>query len=511
MFYRSILAEPLFQLAEKTPHLIVLQTTQKSLTVSDFLQRSITAAAQLKSLGFKNGDTAVLAAQPGEEFLIVMYALLLLQGKIAIIDPEMGSANYSAKMKQLNAAWLFADIRLLFLREHPIIRWFVLRQQKNIPDLRVLKGMRVIAIGKRLPLIKRTIPFKRLLKPIETSVSFSENADPSENLIVYTSGTLSVPKGVVHTDLNLHHSISALRNILNAEPDDIVGTTLPHFMLLGISAGLTVKSMPSFKTVNDKLNWIEKEQINILFGPPSDFLPMIQYCEATVKRLPICLSHLLIGSAPVHTSFLSRLVKILPDSTRITCTYGMTEHLLISVIDGREKIRYVGFGDVLGKPVPGVEVKISPEGEILVRSEQLYKRYFHLQTRENWHATGDLGRIDDAGNVVLLGRLKEMIIRKNFNIYPALYEDTIKKIPGVEEAAFVGIYDESLHDEKVYLAVETNHKHVDQIRKALTYGQYSIDKEALPDTIITMQIPRKGRQNKLDRQAIASYIKEHQL
>jgi hypothetical protein len=59
----------------------------------------------------------------------------MLPGKIAIIDPEMGSANYSAKMQQLQAKWLFADTRLLFLREHPIIRWFVLRRRKNIPDI----------------------------------------------------------------------------------------------------------------------------------------------------------------------------------------------------------------------------------------------------------------------------------------------------------------------------------------------------------------------------------------
>jgi acyl-CoA synthetase (AMP-forming)/AMP-acid ligase II len=162
-------------------------------------------------------------------------------------------------------------------------------------------------------------------------------------------------------------------------------------------------------------------------------------------------------------------------------------------------------------PIPGIDLKLTDEGEILVRSEQLFKRYFHLETREDWHATGDLGTIDDAGNIVLLGRAKEMIIRGNFNIYPALYEDTIKKIPGVEEAAFVGIYDAAIHDEKVYLAVETNKKPIDQIRQALMVGKYSIDKEAQPDVIISMKIPRKGRQNKLDRHAIVDYIKKHNL
>jgi acyl-CoA synthetase (AMP-forming)/AMP-acid ligase II len=511
MFYKSDLLQPLLDLADKQPNFIVLESKHSRLSAKQLLQKSMTVAAQLKKMDFQMGDIAIMAAQPGETFLVIMYALLMLQGKIAIIDPEMGSANYSAKMQQLQAKWLFADTRLLFLREHPIIRWFVLRRRKNIPDIRQLKGMKVIAVGHRLPLLKQSTHFQRLLKRIDFSNTFSLNPKDNEALIVYTSGTLSVPKGVVHTTHNLHCSINALKKVLNAQPNEIVGTSLPHFMLLGVSAGLTVKAMPPFKTAAEKLKWLEDQKINILFGPPSDFLALIQHSELNGKPLPSSLSHLLIGSAPVHQSFLNRLLKWLPSTTRVTCTYGMTEHLLVSVIDGREKVNYTGEGDVLGMPIPGIDLKLTDEGEILVRSEQLFKRYFHLETREDWHATGDLGTIDDAGNIVLLGRAKEMIIRGNFNIYPALYEDTIKKIPGVEEAAFVGIYDAAIHDEKVYLAVETNKKPIDQIRQALMVGKYSIDKEALPDVIISMKIPRKGRQNKLDRHAIVDYIKKHNL
>jgi long-subunit acyl-CoA synthetase (AMP-forming) len=187
----------------------------------------------------------------------------------------------------------------------------------------------------------------------------------------------------------------------------------------------------------------------------------------------------------------------------------MTEHLLVSVVDGTEKIDYKGEGDLVGKAVEGVEIKIADDGELLVKSDQLYSRYFHLNDRDEYHASGDLAQVDKEGNLLLKGRKKEMIIRGNTNIYPALYEGTIKKIKGIEEAAFVGVYNPEKEDEEVFLAIEA----ADFLTKKLvmdkiSYGEYQIEKNALPDEIVFMKIPRKGRQHKIDRAQIVEMIKE---
>lgn len=185
----------------------------------------------------------------------------------------------------------------------------------------------------------------------------------------------------------------------------------------------------------------------------------------------------------------------------------MTENLLVSVIDGKEKMNYSGEGDPVGIPVPGLDLKIAEDGEILLRSPQLYSRYFHQADRAAYHATGDLGYVDEKGNLFLKGRKKEMIIRGNTNIYPALYETTIKKIEGIDEAAMVGIYNEQKQDEEVYLAVEGKESLSEKaILEQLAYGTFQIDTEALPDKVVFMQIPRKGRQNKIDRAEIVRKI-----
>jgi long-subunit acyl-CoA synthetase (AMP-forming) len=282
-------------------------------------------------------------------------------------------------------------------------------------------------------------------------------------------------------------------------------------MLLGIAAGLPVKLLNADLSAKAKINFIQKENIEIVFGPPSDYMPLIQYCEKNDEMLPGCLQHVMIGSAPVHILFLKRLIAVLPMQTQITCIYGMTENLLVTTIDGRQKVLYKGEGDIVGKPIDGIQITIAEDGEILLQSPQMFSRYYHEEMGNEWHHTGDLGKLNEDGDIILSGRKKEMIIRRNMNIYPALYENTIKHIEGIDEAAMVGIYNDTMHDEKVYLAVEGNDINLHTLKKQLANGKYSIDNEALPDEIFKMIIPRKGRQNKIDRNAIIEYIKKNKL
>ncbi len=511
MLYSGQLLQPLLQLAESNPDFVVLYHQNKILTASQLLQKSLHVAASLREAGFTENDIAVIAAQPGEEFMEIMYAVIMLRGKIAIIDPEMGKQNYAAKMKQLKPQWMFIDSRLLLLQEHPFLKWVLLAILKKLPDITLIKGTRLVAVGKKLPILRKHISFNRLQNFIGRSPILRNEDGLSENVITYTSGTLATPKGVVHSSASLGASIKSLSKLFLHDQHSIVGTYLPHYMLLGIAASLPVKLMKAVLPAKSKIDFIKKENIGILFGPPSDYMPMIQFCEKHGMLLPNCLRHVLIGSAPVHTNFLQRLIDVLPLHTKITCTYGMTENLLVAVVDGRKKAFYNGEGDILGNPVEGVSIRISEEGEIMVKSAQLFSRYFHEQNRDEWHWTGDLGRLDEVGNIILLGRKKEMIIRRNMNIYPALYENTIKHIKGVEEAAMVGIYCNNTHDEKVYLALEGSELNIQSVKKQLTHGKYSIDSEALPDQIIRMTIPRKGRQHKIDRAGIIEYIKKNRL
>jgi acyl-CoA synthetase (AMP-forming)/AMP-acid ligase II len=505
------LLQSLNELAQSDPRFTVLVNSSKKISAQELMNRTQLIATNLSARGFMKNDMAVMAVEPGEEFLEILNAVIMLQGKIAIIDPEMGRENYAAKMKQLQPQWMFIDSRLLFLHEHPFIKWILLLLGKNLPQLSIIPGVRLITVGRKLPILRKHIFFRTLFRKIPKPPGFRHVAGLSENVIIYTSGTTSVPKGVLHTGKSLAASIKALQNLLTVNHHSIVGTSLPHFMLLGIAAGLTVKMKKKNMTTASYYEWLKEEKIGILFGPPSDYLPLIQYSERKDMKLPFSLEHIIIGSAPVHIQFLKRLGAVLAPHTQVTCTYGMTENLLVATVDGLSKSAFVGRGDLVGKPVKGVFVKIAEDGEIMVRSNQLFARYFHEEEGPEWHQTGDLGEMDKEGNIILLGRKKEMIIRRNMNIYPALFENTVKHIKGVEEAAMVGVYDETIHDEKVYLALEGSSLNIGYVQNQLKQGEHSIDREALPDCIFQMAIPRKGRQNKIDRITIVEYIKKNGL
>ncbi len=338
-----------------------------------------------------------------------------------------------------------------------------------------------------------------------------KNSDYTEGshefLITYTSGTIAEPKGVVHSFNSLLNSLNLIGQLLNPEKETLIATYLPHYMLIGFAV-----KIPSI-LYNPKLNPVEKlaffaaNKVTTIMGPPSDFVPMIEHCEQTKTQFPDSMQHLLLGSAPVTRRFLRRLSDVLPAHTRITCLYGMTENLLVATIDGRFKMDYDCEGDLLGKPAEGVEIKIISD-EILIKSNQLFSRYFHLKSRNEFHETGDLGVFDKNNLLILRGRKKDMIIRRNLNIYPAIYEATINRINGVTEAVLVGVYDDLIHDEKVYLIIEGAHfLNKKDILNQLKTGIYSIDNEAMPDDILFMELPRSGRQHKVNKGAIRDLIK----
>jgi acyl-CoA synthetase (AMP-forming)/AMP-acid ligase II len=410
-------------------------------------------------------------------------------------------------LQQLQPGWAFVDTRLLLLQEHPVLRQLYFWIKKKGIYFPKTPGIRIISTGRWMPLWQRTITFRSLLQAEPVEVAAVTAAD-RDFLITYTSGTTSMPKGVVHSLSAITESILRIAELIQGGHNKRIATHLPYFALIGLNAGVTAYLWDYHSTAEAKRTFIETHQITTLFSPPCDYLPFIELCEAEGSLFPSCLQHLFFGSAPVHRSFLERLIAVLPAHVQLTCLYGMTENLVVTSIDGRLKaLLPTEAGDILGTPVAGVALDFAPDGEIMVQSPQLYQRYLHESDRNAWHASGDLGHLDAAGRLVLTGRKKDMIIRRNFNLYPGLYEPTINRIPGVTECAFVGVYDPHKHDEVVALFVET-HLPIPQkaIQNALQQGPFSIDQEALPDKIFLQTLPRAGRQNKVDKNALRQQL-----
>jgi acyl-CoA synthetase (AMP-forming)/AMP-acid ligase II len=494
----------------------VLDDGGAPVTAGDVLRYASQIAAMLENEGFDEHRVAVALVEPGPAFLAIVYATMISGMKLALIDPEMGPDNFRAKLAQLKPAVAFVDSRILLLQEHPLLygparKWFQAPFVPSMPEALV------VAVGPWLPIVRRHVRFRRWLK--HGSAIAGVNAGlpkrTGEYVITYTSGTLAEPKGVVHSLDSLDASIRQVAAVLGDRRGQRIATHLPHYVLLGISAGIPVLLWKRSWPAERKIRFLREKGVTSLFGPPSEFLPMIGALERAKERFPSSLILIMLGSAPVYPSLLRRLKALVSAETRVVCMYGMTENLLAATASMDEKLAFQEHGDLVGRPVEGVEVAVAEDGELLIRSAQCFERYFHETGRPDWHRTGDLARIRADGGIVLQGRKKDMIIRGDFNLYPALYESTVCRIDGVEAAVFLGVYDEARADEVVHLVVEPTDNSASsaevlrrRIANALREGDYAIDRQAIPDQIWLMKLPRSGRSQKVDRQMLRTQLRQ---
>jgi acyl-CoA synthetase (AMP-forming)/AMP-acid ligase II len=179
----------------------------------------------------------------------------------------------------------------------------------------------------------------------------------------------------------------------------------------------------------------------------------------------------------------------------------MTEILPVAIADGVEKLHAPpSDGDAVGRIVPSVEARIV-EGELVLSGPGLARGYLG-QPPSTELATGDLARID-GDRLTLLGRRKDMFIRGTQNVYPGLYEPLIAGLPGVADAAMVGVPDE-IGDDRIVVAVVGERGIAERVRRALPG---LIDAGVLPDEVVELpELPRSGRSRKLDRRALTELL-----
>jgi long-chain acyl-CoA synthetase len=501
MLYQS----PFLQLLQQLPPAyVVCIHNNNTLTAADLIERSKNLAANLSAKGIKKGDHVLLACDVGIEFLVLFMALIHLRTKTALVDPHMGNQRYASKLQQFQPKWAFIDSRLLLLQEHPVIRFIYRRKKPGGFYIPYSNQYTVFATGMWLPLLQK---HHRLKLTATATTDFIQSQEDDELMLVYTSGTLAEPKAVVHTMNSLYESLKAVASLFEQNKLASMVTHLPQFALIGMMTGFKTYFWKEATPPDQRIAFIKQHHITTLFGPPAEYRDLMNYCRETNQVFPESLNHLILGSAPVLKSLLVELRQF--SQAKITCLYGMTEHLVVASIDADEKMNYDGRGDVLGRPLETMQYKIADDGELLIRSPLLFKRYFHLQEADAFHATGDLVETDATGRLIMKGRKKNMIIRANKNIYPGLYETTIAQIKGVKDVCMIGLYDEAIHDERVILVVDADESlNEKDLMKELRSGKHAIDSDALPDHIIFQSIPKSGRQQKTDQQTLLEQIKQ---
>lgn len=283
-------------------------------------------------------------------------------------------------------------------------------------------------------------------------------------VILYTSGTTGLPKGAELTHDNL------LRNALvnGAQLDVVEGTQvlgcLPLFHSFGqtcalnatVAVGGTLTLVPRFDP-DSVLDLLERDRIEVFLGVPTMYTGLVHAASADgrdLTALRTCVS----GGAALPQEVLRGF------EARFGCVvlegYGLSETSPTATTNRPER-RKVGS---VGVPIDGVEVAVVDEagaavatgevGEVVIRGHNVMKGYWNRPeataeaiTPDGWFHTGDLGRLDEDGFLFIVDRIKDLIIRGGYNVYPREVEEVVHEHPAVREAAVIGVPDARLGEE----------------------------------------------------------------
>jgi len=457
---------------------------------NDYKNLALSYAQKLLENGIKQGDSIVIFVKDITKFSYIALGVLLVWGKLIIIESDYSEQILKEKLKFIQPDLVIMEGFLYKLLHIPFIKKLH-RIKKFRPLIRYSK--KVISESWK-NYVQKWNNEEYLLTKIDSD---------TESLVVFTWWTTWKPKWVVHTLWTLEVMFQRIWKVV-WDDTKIFYAYLPHFVLMWVNMWVKVIAWENNISDSKFLDTLKTYSIDTTFSPPYRYINFAQH----KKKLPKTLKHILLWSAPIYISFLEKIYKVIDKDTKVTCIYWMTEILPISYIDGREKIEKTVDGDNLWNILDGIIINILEDWEWVVSWKGLMMKYLWWEKIEK-HKTWDL-LIFEGDYLIMKWRKKDMILRKDYNIYPSLYEPIINSIPWVVESALVGVFDKSEEDEKIILFLEVQNRVYTENKyfKYLKTWKYAIDTFALPDEIIFCTLPRKWRQNKIDKQYLRNNYKK---
>jgi acyl-CoA synthetase (AMP-forming)/AMP-acid ligase II len=377
--------------------------------------------------------------------------------------------------------------------------------------------------------------------PANGSPAIEDSGDGDAALITFTSGSTGQPKGIVRTHGFLLAQHRALERSLDYRAGQIDLTTLPVFLLANLASGLTSVvpdvdlRYPGHIDAGKVMRQIDEQRTERTAASPAFVERLLEHCERTGRNLG-SLNKVYVGGAPVFPDLILRVQRLLV-AGGLVAVYGSTEAEPIAHVDAHdistEDLRHMaeGRGLLTGAPVSEVELRIISDrwgrpigpytrdsfeaqrlavgetGEIVVRGDHVVAGYlngmgeqetkFEVDGRR-WHRTGDLGYLDDAGRLWLMGRCAASIKDARGVLHPFAVECAALQQDAVARAALVA------QDDRRVLVVQPRPGRTpvdgERIRAAMSWAR-------LDRVVLCPRIPMDRRHNaKVDYPALREWL-----
>ncbi|HSS06132.1 MAG TPA: AMP-binding protein [Rhodanobacteraceae bacterium] len=411
------------------------------------------AAALIAGAGFARGERCVLFLDNRIETAVGIFGTLRASGIFSVINPTTKANKLAYVLNNCEASVLVTQASLL-----PV----ALAAAAEAPSVRRVVVTDAASDG-------NTIAFAEFMAAAPDKPSTPvRGIDIDLAMLVYTSGSTGQPKGVMMTHQNIEFAATSITTYLESRADDIVLSVLPlsfdyglYQLLMAVMKGSTLVLEKSFAFPQKILPLLASERITGFplvptmaalivqlrnFNP--DWAASVRFLTNTAAALP-----------PAH---IRKLQEMFPHA-RVFSMYGMTESKRCTYLPPEQLAKRP---DSVGIAIPGTEVWIADDagrelpanvvGELVVRGGHVMQGYWRneeatartLKTgRYPWEKvlhTGDPFRMDEEGFCYFVGRKDDIIKSRGEKVSPKEVENVLYALPGIKEAAIVGVPDEVL-------------------------------------------------------------------
>ena len=422
--------------AEHSPDRPALVEASGAWTYGQLATAISQAQAWLTKKRVRPGDRVMIVGENCREFIALLLASAALDAWPVLVNARLSAREIDEIREHCGARiTLFTTSVSPHAADHAT--------QHNAA-LEEVDGLGSVAVG---PINRKAQP-----EPLDADISNRVAA------LIYTSGTTGLPKGVMLSHRNLLFLAAGSAKIRSLAPDDRLYGILPMSHAVGLSvvllgsllSGASIYLSPRFDPMNARVT-LDKERITVLLGAPATFTQFLQSAKLRgVQSLNFPALRIISSSgAQLHPSTKSGIENLF--GMILHNGYGVTE---CSPTIAQTRVESPRSDTSIGPPFPGIEIKlVGPDrnpvpageaGELWVRGPNIMKGYYRSPEEtaaavdaEGWFNTRDLARLED-GNLFIVGRTKDLIVHRGFNVYPAEVEAVLNAHPAIAQSAVLG-------------------------------------------------------------------------
>ncbi|HEU5349658.1 MAG TPA: AMP-binding protein, partial [Ktedonobacterales bacterium] len=417
-------------------------TTRRTYTYGELAATVRRVAGNLARLGFQKGDIFAIYAPNSPEYAITLLAIWSLGGRSLTINPLYTAREMGDQLRDAGARYVLTTPELV-----------ARVREAAVPTLKT-----IFTFGEAAD----AVPFEPLMTEDANPPEVAINPREDTAVLLYSSGTTGLPKGVMLTHYNVVANICQAQAITRVSDQDTLIASLPFFHIaawvvlfhLGLYNGGTVVIQSRFDLERFLAALQNYGVTRTLLVPP---IVLALAKQPVVDKYDLSkFTALLVGAAPLGEN-VARMC-----SERIGClvqqAYGLSETSPLTHVnpEDAQKLKLGSVGTCLPNTeckvidiASGEELGIGQQGELWVRGPQVMKGYLNRPeataatiNQEGWLRTGDIGYADEDGHFYIVDRLKEMIKYKAMQVAPAELEAILLSHPAVADVAVIPSPDE---------------------------------------------------------------------